>query len=436
MATQTESKEDNAIKNRIRSALWGVFIADALSMPTHWYYNRDNIYKDFGKDGITKYEDAKHPHPEAFMIGEKYLPDIEMATKLNRNVDIIREQHRKFYNTTLPDPNNKIKKVTNEPEHGNSVADKKERYHYHYDLKAGDNTLNAHLCRLLLRNTVKQLSSTKRFRDNVFSEAFIDYMTTKNRTDNDVYLEIYIRRFFENYSKGNDVLNCAANQQEIWSIGSHGGVIRPLILAMINYRNTYKAVGVSIQHQMVTHRSENVSSALTYLIPMLLNILNGKKTLKEQLQDNDVLFYAKETGKTLVGQYRDAKGPGNIEKDKMYLLHTTYDVENGPIDFDKLDNEEKEEDVIRHKLGTACYPEHGLPLMFYTMVHCKFDFKTAVLLNANSGGDNVHRGAILGLLLGANIDGTDKDFEELKKGLNDYKEIEKDINGFVECICE
>ena len=45
---------------RITNGLWGMFIADSLSMPVHWYYNRENIYNDFGLNGITNYEDARY----------------------------------------------------------------------------------------------------------------------------------------------------------------------------------------------------------------------------------------------------------------------------------------------------------------------------------------------------------------------------------------
>ena len=66
-------------------------------------------------------------------------------------------------------------------------------------------------------------------------------------------------------------------------------------------------------------------------------------------------------------------------------------------------------------------------------------FQEAALLNANSGGDNVNRGMIMGLLMGGMIgceesDKNYKDLMELKEGLSDYDEIEKEINAFVECV--
>eukprot|EP00198_Chlamydomonas_reinhardtii_P000582 XP_001689917.1 predicted protein [Chlamydomonas reinhardtii] len=36
------------VLDRLRGALWGIFIADSLSMPVHWYYNPGDIRRDFG----------------------------------------------------------------------------------------------------------------------------------------------------------------------------------------------------------------------------------------------------------------------------------------------------------------------------------------------------------------------------------------------------
>ena len=69
----TENKESNGnnkkktkndeIRARITNALFGCFIGDSLAMPVHWYYDRSKIFEEFGQNGITGFEDAKHPHP-------------------------------------------------------------------------------------------------------------------------------------------------------------------------------------------------------------------------------------------------------------------------------------------------------------------------------------------------------------------------------------
>ncbi len=139
---EKEPIHKSELATRMKNALWGIFIGDSLSMPVHWYYNRDNIFKDFGKDGITQYEDAKHPHPEAFFVGMSYLP--------SKPINILLPSSHDYYTTTIPPPSSslplekeahghghgkvyrpKVKRTARESEHGNSVAAANERVHYH-----------------------------------------------------------------------------------------------------------------------------------------------------------------------------------------------------------------------------------------------------------------------------------------------------------------
>lgn len=53
-----------ALVDRVRGALWGLFIADALSMPVHWYYDVGALRRDFGR--ITDYQAPKARHPSAY----------------------------------------------------------------------------------------------------------------------------------------------------------------------------------------------------------------------------------------------------------------------------------------------------------------------------------------------------------------------------------
>ena len=64
-------------------------------------------------------------------------------------------------------------------------------------------------------------------------------------------------------------------------------------------------------------------------------------------------------------------------------------------------------------------PEHDLSMLFYLTYKRQFDVKAALLANTNAGGDNIHHGMTLGLLLGAASETIN---EDLKRGLNDYNE--------------
>lgn len=98
-----------------------------------------------------------------------------------------------------------------------------------------------------------------------------------------------------------------------------------------------------------------------------------------------------------------------------------------PYEIDQFIREHSETEVIRHVLATACYPEHGLPLLLYLAKNHNLDVETTLLANANAGGDNVHRGMILGLIVGA---ASDELPEHLLHGLIAFEELQKEIEEF------
>jgi ADP-ribosylglycohydrolase len=401
----------------VKNALWGLFISDALSMPAHWYYKREYIKKDFGE--ITGYNDALHPHPESFMVGNTYSPDIQSANRLNRQYDIL-HKHSKFYNTTYSHLD--IDTKVHSGEHANLMPSLDERYHYHHGLKAGENTLGANLVRVLMRSIIKN----EGYKQTQFLNDFIEYLTDID-ANNDPYLEIYIRDWFENYSKGISPELCAQSQRNRWSIGSHGGIIRPLVLALTT-KSSYEGLGIAISHQQLTHSSQNVSSALGTLVPLLTKLLNGNDPLKLLNEYAKEISLIKIHGKDLSKRYFEANGPGNIPKDQMWQIHTEYSNQY----LSEILPSATDESMITNRFATSCYPEHGVPLIIYFLNKNKFDFKSSLLDNANAGGDNVHRGMILGLLAGASA----KEIpEELKTDLKKYVEIKKEINDFVK-FCE
>ena len=59
----------------------------------------------------------------------------------------------------------------------------------------------------------------------------------------------------------------------------------------------------------------------------------------------------------------------------------------------------------------------------------------ALLANANIGGENVHRGAVLGAILGARV-GDENLPEQLKSGLYDRQSLEEEINSFVDAVMQ
>ena len=404
---------------RIKNALWGAFIADSIAMPVHWYYKRKHIREGFD-GGIQWFEDAPHPHPESFMVGNNYHPNIKKAQELSRPFDIAHE-HVRFYNTNYNDFGFKLS--VHDGEHKNAMPAREERYHYHHGLKAGENTLGANLIRVLMHSVIKE----GKYIQEDFIEDFIEYMTTAGK-NKDPYTEIYLRAWFENFSKGIPPHACAQEQKDVWSIGSSGSIIRPLILSLTS-KSTYAGLGVALQHQQITHRTENGSSALCVLVPLLYKLLNKENPIATLKEFAPEVQLPKISGAELSKTYADHNGPGNIPKNEMWKIHTEFSDKT--LDLDFLLNQCEDNDILGTIFTTGCYTEQALPVLMYLLYKNKFDFKNSILANANAGGDCVHRGIILGILAGASSNEVPI---ELKKGLVEYDSLNKEIEEFVEVI--
>ena len=404
-------------RERIENALWGLFAGDALAMPAHWFYSLDNIQETFS-GGVDRYLAAPHPHPESFMVGMSYHPDVAKATRLGRQYDILHE-HARFYDTSYSRLT--IQTDERESEHGNATPKLEDRYHYHHGLNAGENTTGAQLVRVLLRSVI----AAGRYDENRFLTEFVRFLTTSGN-NSDPYTEIYLRSWFERYSRGLEPTACAARQRDVWSIGSHGGMIRPLVVAMLA-PTPFQAIGFAAEHQALTHRSENVTSALSVAVPILHDLLDGCDPGQTVISGSRSLRVPKVTGEELFRLYREHDGPGNISPDQMWHLHV--DFEDGPFNLKCMVEVNTEEDVVLKKFATACYPEHGLPLLLFLLAKHQFDVQSALLANANAGGDNVHRGMIMGILAGA---AQVRFPEHLKSGLAEHAELAREISGFAE----
>jgi ADP-ribosylglycohydrolase len=407
-----------AIRDRARNALWGLFVGDALAMPVHWYYNTGNIARDFD-GGVRRYEAPRHPHPEAFMVGMSYNPDVATAQSLGRPYDILHD-HARFYDASYSPLD--ISLADRESEHGNAVAATDERYHYHHGLRSGENTLAAHLVRVLMRTVVEGAG----YDQDAFLEAFVAHMTTPGR-NRDPYTEIYIRHWFENWSRGVPGYAAADYQRRVWSIGSHGGLIRPLVASLL-FESDYQAMGMAMEHHNLTHRSENNLSALSVLIPLVRALVSGEPAETAIRRFARQVRVPRVNGTELYHQYRTHGGPGGIPREEMWRYHT--DLESHELDLEALNASTAEEDVVGGKFATACYPEHGLPLMLSIAARHRLDPEAALLANANAGGDNVHRGMVLGLIVGAARTIPD----HLKQGLHESASISDEIDAFVEQI--
>lgn len=351
--------------DRLRGALWGMFVGDALAMPMHWYYNLAALQRDFGV--IRDYQAPKAEHPSSIMA-------LANTGKAGRGT-----------------------------QEGNVVGDvillgKKHHWgkanrHYHQGMQAGDNTLNLLCARVLLRS----LTAAGRPDPADFLREYISFMTTPDR-HNDTYAESYHRDFFANYARGLPPERCAgAEGHDTASIG--GLVSLPLVIFAVLPSGDGAAAGTAALAQLrLTHLSAKLERFALEFSDLLVHLLCDPSPQLAPL----ACAAAKRLG-----------FPAESVIERV--------LRNGAADHE----------VIGGLLSSACYIDQSLPAALYLAARYPDDFESALIANTNVGGDNCHRGAVLGAILGAAL-GVAAIPERWRQGLTAHAELETEIEGFIE----
>ena len=319
----------------------GGFIADALSMPVHWYYDRAALLRDYGI--VHDYLPPKNPHPGSILWRSEYHP-------LNQRGDILHEQAQYWGQRGI---------------------------HYHQFLRAGENTLNLQLARLL----IESLNEKGRYDPDDYLQRYIDFMLTPGR-HRDTYIEECHRKFFTAYSRGAPPRKCGGSDIHIGGL-AHVGVLTAFFGG--DPGPTRDAVQ---QHVQLTHRSPEVLAAADALVRMLCAALDGAG-LRDAICEHGSDWLSK-------------------RKAEQWLR-------------------EPDEVVIGQRVSSACYIDDAFPASLYLAWKYAGDFEAGIIANANVGGDNCHRGAVVGALLGAGVamDGIPSRF---RHGLHNAPGLLRQIN--------
>jgi len=155
--------------DRVRGALYGLLIADALAMPTHWYYGGESqVRQDYG--GLIKGYVAPPLHMSGSIMGKSNTGgDGRGSDKGTIIGDVINHGKRKFWKT------------------GSS-------YHYHQGMAPGDNTLEAVLTRNVIRATAEKNGE---FDAEGLLKEYVSFMMRPG-SHNDTYASTAHRMFFRN----------------------------------------------------------------------------------------------------------------------------------------------------------------------------------------------------------------------------------------------
>jgi ADP-ribosyl-[dinitrogen reductase] hydrolase len=264
--------------------------------------------------------------------------------------------------------------------------------HYHEGLQAGDNTLNL----LCVRALIRSINKIGRYDADDFLREYIALMTTAD-SHRDTYAESFHRAFFANYSRGVPPDQCAgAESHDTASIGGLVG-LPPVIMAAERAGDEGAIDRALLQHLRLTHRSatlERYALVLGQLLPRLLQ--------DPQPQIRPLVYQAAES----LG-FPVAKVIEQLNRERLDDLH-----------------------VIGGMLSPACYIEHSFPAVLYLAARYAGDFEAALIANTNVGGDNCHRGAILGALLGAAL-GHQAIPDRWLRGLRAHDALEREIESFL-----
>lgn len=394
------------LADRARGAYYGLLIADALSMPVHWYYNPNDITKSFGR--ITTFQAPKESHPSSIMS----LSNTGGAGRGSQQGSIIGD-------------------VIN---HGQKQWWGKANVHYHRGMAAGDNTLNALVTRMSVRTLtgLPTLTPAKgesmptpppfpttpaasfvaggAFSTAPFLKAYVSFMTTPG-SHSDCYAETYHRMFFANMQKGKAPEKCADDDGH--NVDSAGGLVLlppPTILAAVAAAGAGKptpatpAKEAAIAQMYATHNSERLATFVGVYATALAEVLVSPPSTPPAAA---LVAAVGKAGKSLGVDLATlaAKTPG-FEGDLA---------------------------VIQGKFGSACYIEGSLPSLLYLAGKHAGAPAEALIANTNVGGENCHRGAALGALLGA-AHGMAAWPKEWVEGLRAKADIAAEADAFAEAV--
>lgn len=258
-----------------------------------------------------------------------------------------------------------------------------EKMHYHQGFQPGENTLNT-LCTRLAMRTITANGGT--YDAKKWLEEYIAFMTTPG-SHNDTYAETYHRDFFLNFSKGEAPENCSkpVGGHNLAHVGSLNTMAPVILAALASSGDAAAAVSTAMTHLHTLVRSPELDPDAKKYSEMICDLVRG------------------ESASTVLK--------------KAGLL-------------DRLDPASDDKKTVYKTFGPACNIDQSMPVSAHFLLKYEKDFQAGVLGNANVGGENCHRGAAIGALLGA-ANGEKGIPQSLRDGLHASKSLKAEIDAFV-----
>jgi len=254
---------------KIKAALYSLFIGDALSMPVHWYYRTSDIIRAFPPDGVTRMEAAPAEHPSSIMsLHSTQAGGRRKSSKACSNNKDAANDPSRFSGEIIGDVILKGKRKL----WGGS------RIHYHHKMQAGDNTLNACCARLMLRHLVAHNGYNKRR----WLEEYIEFMTAEPAMHPDTYAESYHRGFFANLQSGMLPDKCGAQTHDTPSMGALV-TVAPLAIALLSKHPLERVQEVCCTHVRLTHPDDGLLKVISQYVVLINRLLHSQETVTDGL---------------------------------------------------------------------------------------------------------------------------------------------------------
>ncbi|XP_071085306.1 uncharacterized protein [Haliotis cracherodii] len=360
------------LKQAKEEALWGMFVADAIAMPVHWYYNAGDIKRGYG-GWLTKYEAPNKKHPSSIMSLSNIGGSGRGGDKAKAVIgDVILHGKLKYWS-------------------GNNHST-----HYHQGMNAGDNTLNALMALEMMKTFERVDHDVVREDRDVRSEvleAYVKFMTTPG-SHGDTYAESFHRSFFKDWSSlssppetADDLVEYAEQRYKQKTKGSPDsqlvviGALVPTIPWVLRsaHKTETECAKSAVDFIKLTHPVTALVPYVDMYARLLHAVLNGHDLKAEAVK---LLSHSELGGPSkrdlVLKMLEQAHGSPKGSEERLRAYQSA--VSN---------------------LGLACYIEGAISSLLYLAVEFSDDFEGGVLANANVGGENCHRGAALGALLGA-----------------------------------
>ncbi len=224
--------------------------------------------------------------------------------------------------------------------------------HYHQFLQAGENTLNFKLASELYSLVIEQ----EKYDPDAWLDRYILRMLQPN-WHRDTYVEEYHREFFTRYSKGKKPRACGISDEHIGGLAT----VPALVAALAQIKNQNIVQNVLV-HVALTHKHDGVLKAANDLVQIILATSAGTP-LRESIK-----------------------------------LHASHWLSTQKA---ALWINENDEHVVGARFSSACYIDEAMPAALYLAWKYHDNFEAGIIANAMVGGDNCHRGAVVGSLLAA-----------------------------------